>query len=57
MKLLSVVGQALVTSISNLTKSETDETANGAPCSRRGVDGNGDGGLGDRYTLICGSSM
>lgn len=57
MKLLSVVGQALVTSISNLTKSETDETANGAPCSRPGVDGNGDGGLGDRYTLICGSSM
>lgn len=44
-------------SISNLTKSETDETANGAPCSRPDVDGNGDGWLGDRSPLNCSSSM
>lgn len=46
-------GEALVTSISNLTKSETDETANVGPCSRPDVDGSWDGVLGNRFTLIC----
>lgn len=41
-------GEALVTSISNLPKSETDETANAGPCSRPDVDRNGDGVLGSR---------
>lgn len=50
-------GEALVTSISNLTKSETDGRANVGPCWRPDVDGSRDGVLGNRFTLIRSSSV
>lgn len=50
-------GEALVTSISNLTKSETNQTANVGPCLRPDVDESGDGVLENRFALICSSSI